>query len=395
VRKQKREKKKMDVAFYTREYEDLMGMSEMDAVRHYQNYGKYEGRFKNKKEKDFILESIDIKFYTEKYGLTEINSLQEINSLKEIKETKEEEIKKAIYRDFVNHPERFLNSTVVINFSPSFYEKEYGRDFHHYLNYGRYNGDLSSEGEKDVVMKNDQLDFGFIIICHINSERVKNYIVENFINIRRIYGRERKIVIIYDNCEKFSLPVFDNVLEIESEYPGRGELLAYYYFYKYKFFSLAVIIHDSTFIRKKFVVDINTETVKYIWHFDTEYWGQDDREKDLISYLRNNDKLLSLWNDRNMYKSCFGVQSIISYNFVSYIQKNYDIFCLLQHVSNRSDRCLLERIFGLICYSLMGKNPDSIYGNIHEYQKWLYSYDEYIRDRETQIRPIIKVFTGR
>jgi len=42
---------------------------------------------------------------------------------------------------------------------------------------------------------------------------------------------------------------------VHSEFPGRGEILPYYYFYKKQPFSKAVVLHDSVFIQKK--IDIH------------------------------------------------------------------------------------------------------------------------------------------
>jgi hypothetical protein len=44
---------------------------------------------------------------------------------------------------------------------------------------------------------------------------------------------------------------YTNVIVLESQHKGRGELLPYYYFLKNKFFENAVIIHDSVFIHKR------------------------------------------------------------------------------------------------------------------------------------------------
>jgi hypothetical protein len=429
-------------SFYIGEYNDLKKngiCTEIDAIRHYQNYGKYEGRFKSEEEKKEILSSIDIFFFIDNYGLeidnlsvtttfcpnfygNEYKDLHKAGLKKEeflshflcfgknegrcpnetykvmIQTYTEEEIKKRIYFLHINNKYKFLSSkfkdNIKFSFSSTFYEKEYGGNIDDYINYGRFNGDLICEEEKKVVKINDELDFGFIILSHINSDETRHYILESYTCIRRLYGKEKKIVIIYDNCDIPTSPVLENVIEIESEFPGRGELLPYYYLYKYRFFSIAIIIHDSTFLKKKIIESLDIKKIKYLWHFDTEYWGKDEREKELILHLKNNEKLLSLWDERHLYKSCFGVQSIITYDFLHEIQMNYNIFILLNYIFTRYDRCLLERIFALICYSL-SEDQSSIFGNIHEHQKWLYSYNEYMRDREKNILPIVKVFTGR
>ena len=54
---------------------------------------------------------------------------------------------------------------------------------------------------------------------------------------------------------------------INSEFPGRGELLPYIYFLKYKWFDNAVIIHDSVFFHKTIdFTNINRKAMS-LWMF--------------------------------------------------------------------------------------------------------------------------------
>ena len=76
--------------------------------------------------------------------------------------------------------------------------------------------------------------YGFIITRHVNSETTNKYWNNCVRCIRRFYPC-RKIVIIDDNSNKeFLIPFanYTNVEIVESEFPGRGELLPYYYFLK-------------------------------------------------------------------------------------------------------------------------------------------------------------------
>jgi len=97
--------------------------------------------------------------------------------------------------------------------------------------------------------------YGFIITRHVNSEKTNNYWNLCIQSIRRFYSPYKyKIVVIDDNSNKDFVKAetnYANVIYIQSEFLGRGELLPYYYFYKYHFFEYAVIIHDSLFFLKK------------------------------------------------------------------------------------------------------------------------------------------------
>ena len=95
--------------------------------------------------------------------------------------------------------------------------------------------------------------YGFIITRHVNSEKTNKYWNHAVRSIRRFYPF-RKIVIIDDNSNQaFVREEYDykNIQIVKSEYPGRGELLPYYYFYKNKYFDNAVILHDSVFFHKR------------------------------------------------------------------------------------------------------------------------------------------------
>ena len=81
--------------------------------------------------------------------------------------------------------------------------------------------------------------FGFIVTRHVNSELTNKYWNHCVKLLRTLYPL-RKIVIIDDNSNyDFVKPEFNykNLQVIQSEYPGRGELLPYYYYIKNKFFD--------------------------------------------------------------------------------------------------------------------------------------------------------------
>jgi len=97
---------------------------------------------------------------------------------------------------------------------------------------------------------------------------------------------------------------------------------------------------------------------------------------------------------------CFGIQSVISYDFLQLIFEKYELNNLIYIIKNRDNRMNLERIFGLICtFENKGLiiNP-SFYGKIHHYIHWGYTFDMYLNDKLTNNLDkydIIKVWTGR
>jgi hypothetical protein len=254
-------------------------------------------------------------------------------------------------------------------------------------------------------------DFGFIMTRHVNSNITNHYWNHSIKCLRRFYTN-KKIVVIDDNSNYDFVKAhseYKNVEIIQSEYKGRGELLAYYYFFKNKFFENAIIIHDSIFIHKR----INFEKMKNVdvlplWHFNQD---TDNLQNSLylISKLRNRfylqqklslDGIVILGRPYE-WAGCFGVQSYLNHNFLQKIAEKYNLFALLEKVKTRPDRCCLERIFGIIfnLESKITKKQKSLFGNIHHYNSGFdYTFDKYKYDltvRKKLPKSVIKVWTGR
>ena len=241
-------------------------------------------------------------------------------------------------------------------------------------------------------------NFGFIIIRHVNNEKTNNYWINSYKCIRRLY--DNKIVIIDDNSDysfiKYNIEELNiiNCEFIQSEYPKRGEILGYYYFYKYHYFEKAVIIHDSVFINKYIDFDIY-DNIKFLWHFKNIYFDKKS-EKNLLNNLDNINDIIKLYDNINQTNGCFGVQSVITYNFLNIIVNKYKLFNLLNNIYNRDERMNFERIFALLCINECNEliiNP-SILGDIHNYIRFGYTYDDYLLDKLENLE-IIKVWTGR
>ena len=94
---------------------------------------------------------------------------------------------------------------------------------------------------------------------------------------------------------------------------------------------------------------------------------------------------------------CFGVQCYIDLDFLQMINRKYKLSNLVDVITNREERCCLERIMGAIfykeCMSLY--KIHSLLGNIWKYQKWGYTNSEYLKQNKYPQLPIIKIFTGR
>ena len=249
--------------------------------------------------------------------------------------------------------------------------------------------------------------YGFIITRHVNSEKTNKYWNHSVRSIRRFYPF-RKIVIIDDNSNQDFVKAdyeYKNIQIVKSEYPGRGELLPYYYFHKNRYFNNAVILHDSVFFHKRIHFEkFKQERIIPFWHFDyNENMGNCMR---LSKYLNNSyaiqkkiipDDNMFTFKQADIWYGCFGVQSYINHNFLSSIQQKYNLFGLLDCVLTRADRCSLERIMGIIFHteSPILHNRPSLLGDIWKYQTWGYSFETYCAEYKSIRRPLIKVWTGR
>jgi hypothetical protein len=253
--------------------------------------------------------------------------------------------------------------------------------------------------------------YGFIITRHVNSEKTNKYWNYCVTCIRKFYPF-KKIIIIDDNSNPAHVKAYDEYTNIEivkSEFPGRGELLPFYYFNKNNYFENAVILHDSVFFKKRinFEIFLNKTGVLPLWHF--EYKTEDtDNCIRLCSQLNNVDEIrekvsnsaVSTFGIRktDKWSGCFGIQCFINRAFLLYITNKYNIFELLKTVQTRRDRCSLERVIGAIFFT---ENPllyktKSILGNIlHPQHNWGLTFENFMKNQEKINLPLVKVWSGR
>jgi len=241
---------------------------------------------------------------------------------------------------------------------------------------------------------------GFIFTRHVQSAETNRLWLTAYTSIRKYYP-QNTIMIIDDNSNNDQIKIpetlhLTNVFIVQSTYPHRGELLAYYYFDKYAtLFTKAVILHDSAFIQQVLPVDTITD-IKFIWHFQHD-WDNIQVEQAVISNskLKQKNRILAAYDNKEEWTPCFGIQSVITHVFLKKLIDNYDIFALLDVVDTREKRMACERIFGaLCCLEKPSLNDEpSLFGTIHNYCPWSYTYDKYMAN-PLQL-PIIKVWSGR
>jgi hypothetical protein len=256
------------------------------------------------------------------------------------------------------------------------------------------------------------MTYGFIITRHVNSEITNKY-WNQCVKLIRTYYPFRKIVLIDDNSNYAFVKNdhdYINLEIIQSEYPQRGELLPYIYFLKYKWFEKAVILHDSVFIHKRIPFEKIGFDVLPLWHHNYDKENLDILLK-ITSKLKNNYHLtqklkgpevniLGLNRTNDKFDLCFGALAYIKLNFLEMLETKYGISNLISVINNKTDRCGLERIMGLLFCQENSKlkYTHSLFGNIHKHHKaFKYNYQEYSDDFKNKraYEPFVKVWSGR
>lgn len=228
---------------------------------------------------------------------------------------------------------------------------------------------------------------GFIILRHVNNELTNNYWIKSY-NCIRLYYPENKILIIDDNSN-YNFITNENLYKttiINSEYHKRGELLPYYYYLHNKLFDIAVILNDSVFINK--YIDFTVDKYKFLWDFE-HYWDQIEDETGMINIF-NDVELTTFYENKTLWKGCFGSMSIITHDYLSFINTKYDISKLLDLIQNRYNRCSFERV--IACLLQKHEQNNSLLGNIHQYCPWGITFND--TDNYTHL-PLTKCWTGR
>ena len=228
---------------------------------------------------------------------------------------------------------------------------------------------------------------GFIMLRHVSNEVTNEYWKKCYHCIRKYYP-ENLILIVDDNSKYEYITEIDlyKTTIINSEYHGRGELLPYYYYLHNKLFDAAVIIHDSVFINT--YIDMSVSKYKLIWEFEHN-WDQLEDETNMINLFNDKD-LLSFYENKDLWKGCFGGMSIITHDYLVYVNNKYDISKLLECVLTRYNRCSFERV--IACLLQKNEEKKTLLGNIHSYCNWNITFNEI--GNYTHL-PLIKVWTGR
>jgi len=219
------------------------------------------------------------------------------------------------------------------------------------------------------------METGFIIPSHINNELTFSVLKKTIDNAHLLYPTYSIIVIDDFSPEPllYKLQEYSYVKVVMSHQKGLGELLPYYYLYHNKPFDRAIIIHDNNILCKE-IPNIETiNFIKFIKSFDTNKveWGRTaipvteySQKNNIITYdemindfankmftnIRFYDYFKEIYPQKEKWLICFGVQSVITYDFLKELQDKTNIIDLFPFIKTRMHRVLMECIFAIACF---------------------------------------------
>lgn len=230
----------------------------------------------------------------------------------------------------------------------------------------------------------------FFIPTH-RTRKSRRYIGECVRRLRKVYGKSLLIYVI-DDGSPLKLPSLDATV-IRSEFPGAGEILAYYYYWKMRLPQRLVVIHDSCFVYGKLHLD-RRRHFQTLWHASHK-WDTRTKYRRLVVKLKNSGRLLQFAGKGRKWKVCFGVMASTTLGFLDKVEKKHGAMTILaSSVKNRRERIRCERVMGLLA-GLYGGEGASGLGNIFGYKKRRYGMGYGAYKRLRRHKRLEKVWTGR
>jgi hypothetical protein len=200
----------------------------------------------------------------------------------------------------------------------------------------------------------------------------------------------------------------ENVIVINTDFIGAGEMLPYYYFYKLRPARKAIIISDSMFMQKPFDKEMfdNIRDIKFLWSF--EFYCLPDcyqtypefhyNQIHLLMNLKEGAKLAELYTSQQ-WVGCFGSTCIITLDFLDKLEEKYNFTQIVKHIHNRDMRQLLERLVGLVAIYEKGaynKQDISVFGDIFTYPNpFNYTFSDYKNKPVDTKLTIVKCWNSR
>jgi len=260
---------------------------------------------------------------------------------------------------------------------------------------------------KELFEGHDNPDIGFIVTRCVKKSEQNMLYQECYRKIREFYPK-LKIVFIDDNSDKSVLQEIpmENVEIIQSEYPGVGEFLPYYYLYTRKLFKKAMILQDSMLINSRIPykgVDNFAMFYEFIGADGRDFRKDNNTETEELLKATKEPKNLIDYMNKLEWVGCFGSCMTITYDFLAKVEDKLGIMGWKDIIKTRGQRMGLERAIAIVCFYVnQGKPYKSIYGDIFDMQAvsapffyGAYNIDKYKEDKNAIKDNITKIWNSR
>ncbi len=230
---------------------------------------------------------------------------------------------------------------------------------------------LSMLSEEDPKKRQKDSSYIFVILRHIGDENHKHLWFRCY-NSVRTHHPDTAIVIIDDNSKLKDArdEKLVNTSILQSEFPGRGEILPYYYFARKKWADTMIFLHDSMLLRRPFTSQELNHEVAFLWHFETHICDDNAGIEKLLTFLADSSGLIEFQRKKPQWNGCFGVTSIIRLQCLEAMEAKHDFTQkLIPHITSREMRMILERVFAILFFkeAKVKLGSCSIFGCIHSY----------------------------
>lgn len=216
---------------------------------------------------------------------------------------------------------------------------------------------------------------GFIIPTYVSSE--KHYIIlrDGIRKIRQYH--DWPIVIINDHSPLDISSISHEFpdISIELSYKkGAAEMNPYWHYYHQKYFDTAIIMHDSMHLNRALVNIEKVPQIQFLRYFTNHrvQWAiiqEPQTQYNKQFNIKNHDDLIlhiidmalmqqnpcfwqycrNIYFDKKKWVGCWGIQSIITWDFLHELQEKTNILDFVDIIKDRRDRMAMESIFGLAC----------------------------------------------
>lgn len=237
-------------------------------------------------------------------------------------------------------------------------------------------------------------EFGFIMIRNVSDTNSDRLWKECYKCIRKFY--DNKIIIVDTGSNKEFITEIEliNCDIIYELLPKKMMMSAYYHMYTKKLFKKAVFLQDSAFIQE--YIDFSSIDNKFLWHFE-HMADQPDKELRLLHLLDNSELLIHLYYYKEIWKGCFGIMTILTWDFIDILNTKYGFMKLYDIINCWEDWMAFERVMAVLCTfeNTTLCNQPSVLGDIFQnIYRWGYTMDEYLEEKNHRFK-IVKVFSTR